>query len=168
MQIDNLSEINIRKLQQKDNPEIAKIIRKSLEEHGANKPGTVFFDPTTDNLESLFGKSGSWYFVAEINEKVLGGAGIFPSAGLPRGTCELVKMYLLPEARRIGLGKKLISMCLDKAKEIGYSQVYLETLPELKQAVKVYEKFGFTYLKEPMGNTGHFGCNVWMIHELKK
>ena len=166
MKIDKHSEIIIRKLELKDNTALAAIIRNSLAEHGANKPGTVFFDPTTDDLESLFRESGSWYFVAELNEKVLGGAGIFPSAGLPDGICELVKMYLIPDARRIGLGRKLISMCLDKATENGYTQIYLETLPELKQAVKVYEKFGFTYLKGPLGNTGHFGCNVWMIHEL--
>lgn len=166
MQIDNISEIIIRKLEQKDNPALASIIRNSLAEHGANKPGTVFFDPTTDDLFSLFHETGSWYFVAESNGKVLGGAGIYPSTGLPKDTCELVKMYLLPEARHIGLGRKLISMCLEKARETGYTQVYLETLPELKQAVKVYEKFGFTYLKGPMGSTGHFGCNVWMIHSL--
>jgi putative acetyltransferase len=168
MTIDKQSEIIIRKLEQKDNTALAKIIRNSLAEHGANKPGTVFFDPTTDDLEKLFREPGAWYFVAELNGKVLGGAGIFPSPGLPKDTCELVKMYLLPEARRIGLGRKLIGMCLDKAAENGYAQVYLETLPELKQAVKVYEKFGFTYLQEPMGNTGHFGCNVWMIHSLNK
>lgn len=168
MQIDNISEIIVRKLEQKDNPALAEIIRNSLAEHGANKPGTVFFDPTTDDLNRLFQEPGSWYFVAELNGKVLGGSGIFPSTGLPKDTCELVKMYLLPEARHIGLGRKLIGMCLDKAKENGYAQVYLETLPELKQAVKVYEKFGFTYLNGPMGNTGHFGCNVWMIHDLHK
>jgi putative acetyltransferase len=166
MQMDITSEIIIRKLEQKDNAALAAIIRNSLAEHGANKPGTVFFDPTTDDLYRLFHEPRSWYFVAESNGKVLGGAGIFPSTGLPGDTCELVKMYLLPEARHIGLGRKLISMCLEKATETGYSQVYLETLPELKQAVKVYEKFGFTYLKGPMGKTGHFGCNVWMIHAL--
>jgi len=39
-------------------------------------------------------------------------------------------------------------------------------MPELRKAVSVYEKFGFTYLTGPMGNTGHFGCDVWMIKEL--
>jgi putative acetyltransferase len=34
--------------------------------------------------------------------------------------------------------------------------------------VKVYEKFGFIYLDGPLGNTGHFGCNVWMLHKLTK
>jgi putative acetyltransferase len=44
--------------------------------------------------------------------------------------------------------------------------MYLETLPELHQAVKVYEKFGFRYLKGPLGNTGHFGCDLWMLKDL--
>jgi putative acetyltransferase len=72
-------------------------------------------------------------------------------------------MYLLPEARGIGLGKKLIDKCLAFAKEAGYKNVYLETMPELKNALKVYEKMGFRYLNKPMGNSGHFGCELWMI-----
>lgn len=165
MQIETYNEIIIRNLKQEDNPAIAKIIRNSLAEFGANKPGTVFFDPTTDDLFALFQKTGSWYAIAEKDGKILGGAGIFPSEGLPPDTCELVKMYLLPEARHIGLGRKLIGLCLEKAREAGYRRIYIETLPELKQAVKVYEKFGFKYIPGPLGNTGHFGCDVWMIHE---
>jgi putative acetyltransferase len=157
--------LTIRAIERGDNAELAGIIRNSLAEFGANKPGTVFYDPTTDDLFNLFRQEGSRYFVAEENGMILGGAGIFPSPGLPAGTCELVKMYLRPEARSRGLGRKLISICLDEAKKLGYENVYLETLPELAQAVKTYEKFGFRYLNGPLGNTGHFGCDVWMIRE---
>jgi len=45
--------------------------------------------------------------------------------------------------------------------------VYLETMPELKQALKVYEKFGFRYLEGPMGNSGHTGCSLWMLKTLE-
>jgi primosomal protein N' (replication factor Y) len=38
--------------------------------------------------------------------------------------------------------------------------------PELKQALNVYAKFGFEYLKGPMGNSGHTGCSMWMLKEL--
>ena len=96
----------------------------------------------------------------------MGGGGIFPSNGLPEDTCELVKMYLLPEARGIGLGRMLIQKCLDGARATGFKKIYLETMPELKQALKTYEKFGFQYLDGPMGNTGHFGCDRWMLMEL--
>jgi putative acetyltransferase len=158
--------ITIRPIAPHDNAVLARIIRASLAEFGANKLGTVYFDPTTDALFELFREPGSYYFVAETPAELLGGAGIYPSPGLPEGTCELVKMYLRPEARGQGLGRQLISQCLETAREAGYRQVYLETMPELAKAVKTYERFGFRYLNGPMGDTGHFGCDVWMLLDI--
>ena len=159
-------QVLIREIKPADNAEIATIIRSSLAEFGAAKPGTVYFDPTTDDLHTLFRQPRSRYYVAESEGKLLGGCGIFPSPGLPEGTCELVKMYLRPEARGLGLGRKMVAMALDTAREMGYRRVYLETMPELAQAVKVYERFGFERLCGPMGDTGHFGCDMWMILNL--
>ena len=156
----------IRTIQPSDNPDLAIIVRNTLAEFKAARPGTVYFDPTTDRLFELFQTPGSIYYVALQDDTILGGAGIFPSPGLPSDTCELVKMYLLPGSRGKGLGRVLIEKCLGFAREAGYKKVYLETLPELKKAMYVYEKFGFKYLDGPMGNTGHFGCDVWMLKEL--
>ena len=161
-----LSDIIIRSLQPSDNPNLAVIVRNTLTEFGANVPGTVFYDPTTDALFELFRAPKAAYFVAEAEGKILGGGGIYPTEGLPENTCELVKMYLLPEARGLGLGRTLIERCLETAIEYGFQQVYLETLPELKLAVKVYEKYGFEYLSTPLGNTKHFGCGLWMLKKL--
>jgi putative acetyltransferase len=161
-----LMNITIRPIRPTDNPELAVIVRNTLTEFGANVPGTVYFDPTTDALFELFQTQKSAYFVAEAEGKILGGGGIYPTEGLPENTCELVKMYLLPEARGIGLGRTLIERCLETAVEQGFQQVYLETLPELNLAVKVYEKFGFEYLSAPLGNTKHFGCGLWMLKKL--
>ena len=153
----------LRSIQPRDNPFLAQIVRNTLAEFGANHPGTVYFDPTTDALYELFQKEGAEYFVACIDDQIVGGAGIYPTNGLPADTCELVKMYLVPQARGMGLGKTLIEKSLSFAQNKGYTQVYLETMPELKQALKVYEKFGFGYLKGPMGNSGHTGCSLWML-----
>ena len=160
------SKILIRSIQPSDNPELAVIVRNTLTEFGAANPGTVFFDPTTDALFELFQAPKAAYFVAEAEGKILGGGGIYPTEGLPETTCELVKMYLLPEARGLGLGRTLIEQCLETAVANDFQQVYLETLPELKLAVKVYEKYGFEYLSTPLGNTKHFGCDLWMLKKL--
>jgi putative acetyltransferase len=157
----------IRPIQQSDNPFLAKIVRDTLAEFGANHPGTVYYDATTDTLYELFQKKGAAYFVAEIDNEIVGGGGIYPTDGLPGDTCELVKMYLLPKARGSGLGKTLIEKSIAFAEETGYKNVYLETMPELKQALNVYAKFGFDYLKGPMGNSGHTGCSLWMLKSLK-
>jgi putative acetyltransferase len=161
-----MNQILLRTIQPPDNPAIANIIRTSLTEFGVNKPGTVYYDESTDHLYELFQKKRSVYFIAEKNEELIGGAGIYPSDGLPEDVCELVKMYLKKEARGLGLGRELINNCLRFATSTGYKKVYLETFPELEKAVSVYKKFGFSNLEGPMGNTGHFGCDVWMVKEL--
>jgi putative acetyltransferase len=161
-----MNNIVIRNIQPSDNPFLAKIVKDTLAEFGANRPNTVYYDPTTDALYELFQKEGAAYSVAEMNSEIVGGGGIYPTDGLPADTCELVKMYLLPHARGAGLGRILIEKCLASAKEAGYKQVYLESMPELKQALNMYAKFGFEYLKGPMGNSGHTGCSLWMIKRL--
>jgi putative acetyltransferase len=161
-----MSSVTIRTIQPADNPSLAVIIRNALAEFGANKPGTVYYDATTDALYELFQTPGSSYYVASANGQLIGGAGIYPSPGLPPDTAELVKMYLSPAARGKGTGKMLIEKALQFAGEAGYRKVYLETMPELRKAMSVYEKFGFRYLDGPLGNTGHFGCKLWMLKEL--
>lgn len=158
--------MHIRTISPNDNAALASIIRNTLEEFGANKPGTVYFDSSTDHLSDVFLQTRSIYFVAEEDGVILGGSGIYPTEGLPDGTCELVKLYLSPAARGKGLGKELMQRCLEAAAEMGYNKVYLETMPELKVAVPMYERAGFTYLSNPMGNSGHCGCDIWMARDL--
>lgn len=157
---------SIRFIEPKDNVALAAVIRAALTEFGANKPGTVYFDPTTDQLFQLFETPGSVYYVAEKDNEILGGCGIFPTVGLPDKTCELVKLYLAPSARGTGLGKALMLKAMAWAKEAGYEQVYLETMPELSNAVTMYEKLGYNRLTKAMGNSGHDGCSIWMLKAL--
>lgn len=158
--------IAIRDLRKEDNPLLAKIVKDTLAEFGANHPNTVYYDPSTDTLFEVFQTPRSKYFLAEIDDEMVGGGGIYPTDGLAGDTCELVKMYLLPKARGHGLGRILIEKCIEAARENGFKKIYLETMPELKQALKVYEKFGFKYLDGSMGNSGHTGCSLWMLKEL--
>jgi putative acetyltransferase len=161
-----MKNIYIRPIRAEDNATIAAIVRKTLAEFGANKPGTVYFDPTTDNLFKLFSLPDSAYFIIEVEGRIVGGSGVFPTPGLPDGCCELVKLYLLSELRGQGLGLLLMEKCFQKAIDLGFSEMYLETMPELRTAIGLYEKAGFTYLPGPMGQSGHFGCDLWMIKNL--
>jgi len=160
------SGIAIRKIEPADNEALAKIIRDSLEEFGAVKPGTVYFDETTDILSEVFRAPGSCYFVVTVHGQVAGGAGIFPTKNLPNSTCELVKLYLAPIARGKGLGKLLMQKCEEAARVEGYENIYLETMPELKIAIPMYEKMDYQYLDKAMGNSGHTGCDIWMYKKL--
>jgi putative acetyltransferase len=158
--------ISIEKIQPEDNQAIALLIREVLTEFGANKPGTVFTDPTTDHLYQLFQNQKSQYFIAKDDGIIVGGCGIYPTIGLPEGCIELVKLYVSKSHRSIGLGKQLMEKSIEAAISEGYHEVYLETLPELHIAVGLYEHLGFEYLDHPYGDSGHFACDLWMRKNL--
>ena len=116
-----MTQISIRTITPKDNKMLAKIIRETLTEFKANKPGTVFYDESTDHLCDVFKIDGSIYYVAETEGEILGGAGIYPTENLPEGVCELVKLYLTEKARGQGIGKLLMQKCIAAAIDFGYS-----------------------------------------------
>ncbi|MBZ4188325.1 GNAT family N-acetyltransferase [Niabella beijingensis] len=161
-----MSTVFIRPVEEKDNIELATIIRTAFLEFNAPTRGTVFEDPTTDRLSDLFGAPRSVLWVAEAGGQLLGCCGIYPTEGLPEHCAELVKFYLSGAARGKGAGKSLFNKCLESATALGYSQVYLESLPQFNTAVGMYEKLGFRKLDAPMGNSGHCGCNIWMLKDL--
>lgn len=159
--------ITLTPIQESDNSEIAALIREVLTEFGANKPGTVFTDPTTDDLYALFQVPKSHYFIAKDGEKIVGGCGIYPTKGMPEGCVELVKLYVANTHRSTGLGKRLLLESIEVAKQEGFREVYLETLPELHIAVGLYEKLGFKCLAAPYGDSGHFACDLWMAKNIE-
>jgi putative acetyltransferase len=160
------SEITFRLIEKKDNKVIAELIREIFREYKIDMPGTVYTDPTTNNLFELFRMPGSEYWIAEENGLIIGGGGVYPTPMLPEGCAELVKLYLSASHRGRGIGRKIINLIFQSAVRLGYRQLYLESFPELDRAISLYEKTGFRYISKPLGNSGHFACNVWMIKEL--
>lgn len=159
-------EIIIRKIQKSDNQSLAKIIRSCFHDFNVATAGTVYEDPTTDQLYELFSLENATLFVAEIDGEIAGCCGIYPTEGLPENCAELVKFYINKDYRGRGIGKMLMEKSIDFAKNAGFKSIYIESLPEFSTAVSIYEKQGFTYLDQPLGNSGHTGCNLWMIKHL--
>ncbi len=160
------SNITFRKIQKSDNKALALIIRNCFTELNIPTEGTVFTDVTTDDLFTLFEVPNAMLWVALEADKVLGCCGVYPTSALPNGCVELVKFYLAPEARGKKVGKALFEKSLESALQFKYKSVYIESFPQFSDAVKMYKKFGFTYLTNPLGNSGHFGCNIWMLKQL--
>lgn len=161
-----MNQIVIREIQERDNFEIATIVRDVLMEMGAPKVGTAYADPQLDFMFETYNQLRSVYFVVEKDHKIIGGAGISQLENGEETICELQKMYFLPEARGLGLGIQIIEKCLQRAKDFGFESCYLETMPYMEAAQKLYKKVGFEYLCQPLGNTGHTSCPVWMLKKL--
>jgi len=156
----------IREIQIEDNQQIAAVIRKVLIELNVPKVGTAYADPQLDFMFETYTELKSAYFVIENEGKILGGAGVKQLENEENNICELQKMYVLSEARNLGLGAKLIENCLQKAIEFEFESCYLETMPYMEAAQKLYKKVGFDYRCSPLGNTGHTSCQVWMLKKL--
>ena len=159
-----MSNFTIRSIHQKDNAEVANVIRTVMTSFGAVGEGFSIEDPEVDQMYEAYQESQSeMYVVVEKEGKVLGCGGFAPLIGGDADTCELRKMYFLPEARGKGLGQKMLEMALMGAKERGFKKCYLETLEHMTAARKLYEKAGFLPLTCPMGNTGHGGCDSYYL-----
>ena len=161
-----IKKYTIRKIKPGDNAKLAIIIRKVLTEFGGNRPGTAYYDYDTEHMYEAYQDKGKVYYVVELNGKLVGGSGIKQLAGEDKSICELQKLYILEETRGLGIGKALVDKCLLFAKEVGYKKCYLETFPNMTAAINLYKKFNFKNLDKPFGNTGHNGCDVWMMHDL--
>lgn len=161
-----MNNIIIREITKSDNAFLANIIRGVFEEYNAPQNGSVYSDPTTDHLFEMFKKERSVLWVAEMDGEIMGCCGIYPTNGLPTDCAELVKFYISVKARGKGIGKTLMQKSVDAAKQLGYSEIYLESFPVFSDAVGIYEKQGFTNLDHPLGNSGHTACTIWMSKKI--
>ena len=158
--------IVIREIRPEDNAQIEAVIKGCFPEFKIPLKGTAYEDAETPFMyESYQGEKEVYYVIASDTE-VLGGAGIKQLEDFDGNVCELQKMYFSPKVRGKGFGKKMFEACLKAAKDFGFETCYLESASQLKAAIHIYEDSGFEHRAEPLGNTGHYSCGVWMTKTL--
>lgn len=152
----------IREITQQDNAAIKKIIQDSLSSLGLAIPGTAYFDPQLADLHQYYNNlSQAKYWIVERDGEVVGGVGIAPFDEQAK-ICELQKLYLSPQAQGLGLANQLMETALAYAAD-HYEACYLETTHALEAACRLYEKFGFTLLTEPLVGSEHSAMNAWYL-----
>ena len=159
-------EYTIRLIQANDNAQVGALIRGVMNEFQAVGEGYSINDAELDDMHGNYQSDRSCYFVIVLENKVVGCGGIAPLSGGNESTCELRKMFFLPETRGRGLGRSLLEMLLDEARKRDFKQCYLETLQRMDRAIELYQKNGFKLLERAEGNTGHCGCDRWYLLNL--
>lgn len=117
-------------------------------------------------LSELPGKyaspKGELLLAYDLANNPLGCVGLRPIA--PDGCCEIKRLYVSPQARGLGLGGALIDAILKTASQIGYSEIRLDTLPTMTQAIALYRKAGFCpiepYYETPIVGTLFLGRHL--------
>ncbi len=134
--------LNIKQATNADREQAAKLIYGVLREYGLQPdPGGTDLD--LRDIEFHYTNNGGYFGILysdEPEEKIVATVGI---RRLDSETCELRKMYMLPHLRGRGLGRQLLDHALAKAGELGYRRVTLETASPLKEAIALYQKYGF-------------------------
>ena len=171
--------ITLRPITPSDNASVAHVIRTVMPEFSCVGEGFSINDPEVDDMAAAYAGDRAGFFVIEQSvggpagagegfrgTVVIGCAGFAPLTGGDPDTCELRKMYILKEGRGFGGGTLLMEACLEGARAAGYAKMYLETVTAMQDAAAVYKKYGFELLGWPLGNTGHGGCDLYMVRDL--
>lgn len=143
-------------------PALAKLIRSALKTFCLDIPGTVYFDENLDHLSQFYSSEGRSYYVLLQNGVFIGGIGLSEFDG---DCCELQKLYLTDAAKGQGLGYNMIAYIENRAREMGYKRMYLETHSNLSAAIHIYEKAGYTEIARPK-SVVHSTMNKFYIKNL--
>jgi len=160
-----MDDLTFRPVRASDDPALAAIIRSGMAEFGICGEGPAS-DPEVDSISAAYAGPGAAYFVVEAGGRVLGGGGIGSIEGIPEDICELRKMYLCPESRGLGAGRRLLELCLDAARDRDYLVCHLATLGRMEGARRLYARAGFQLLDHEVPGSGHLGCDTWYSLEL--
>lgn len=159
------SDFLIRTILERDNSQVERLIIDVMSEYECIGPNYSSSDPEVRNMYEAYSGKGAVFYVIEKDNKIYGCGGIANLSG-EEGVCELRKMYFYHELRGLGLGSRLLEICLDAARKMNYNQCYLETVIRMQKAAKLYLKYGFMPIDKPLGSTGHSGCDAQYILNL--
>ena len=109
------------------------------------------FAQELNTLSEMYGPPCGILLLAEIGDTAAGCAAVRPIKDL---TCELKRVYVRPDFRGSGLGRRLTETALQAARGLGYTRIRLDTLPQMQAAQRLYEDLGFrdipAYYGEPI------------------
>lgn len=112
------------------------------------------YDDELIHLEAKYGRPEGRLYLAWCDGQP---AGCIAMRNMGDGKCEMKRFYVKPEFRNRKIGSTLMKKLLDAACREGYGEMYLDTLPFLKEAVGMYRKAGFQeieiYNDSPMENS---------------
>lgn len=132
--------MQIRAATNADSAAVQALIFEVLQEYGL-RPDAQGMDKDLSTLEESYHQQQGYFGVVQTDE-----GHIVATLGLQKvdqQSCELRKMYALPQARGQGLGHALMRYALFRAQQLGYQQVILETVTPLVEARALYARYGF-------------------------
>jgi len=150
--------LTIRSATNDDCKRVAELVFGVLGEFGL-APDAETTDADLQDIEANYLHRGGVFEVIEDEQSnLLGSFGLYP---VNETTCELRKMYFIPSARGVGLGKFVLERAIVQARALGFKQIVLETSSKLIAANHLYTKFGFNPV-----NSDHLAARADQAYKL--
>lgn len=132
--------IEVRFVTADDVPDVIRVVTDVLAEFGLSFGEGSATDAELHALPASYVDHGGAFWIARRGGELLGTCGVFP---VRPGIFELRKMYLVPAARGLGIGKRLLDVALELARARGATHMVLDTIHEMTRAIAFYEAHGF-------------------------
>jgi putative acetyltransferase len=124
-------------------PEEMPLVRKLFEEYAASLDIDLCFQDFERELETLPGAYGPPEGAIIIAFSGGEPAGCVALRKLEKEACEMKRLYVKPEHRGAGVGRALAGAVIERAREIGYASIKLDTLRSMTEANALYVSLGF-------------------------
>ena len=136
----NLSTFRLREAVADDAGAIRAVVVAVMSEYGLSSDLDGNDGDLRDFIAAYRERGGSFRVVASIEGDIVGCGGLYP---IDEQQAEIRRMYLLPHARGLGIGRKLLEDLIALATERHFERVVLETASVLKEAIALYRSRGF-------------------------
>lgn len=135
-----MSMLHLRLASNEDLRAIVDVVYTVLGEYGLKSNPEDTDADLKDIEESYFNRGGLFSVLVDASGAIIGTYGLYR---IDSGQCELRKMYLLWQYRKMGWGRKMMDAAIRQAGEFGCTTMTLETASVLKEAIGLYKSYGF-------------------------
>ena len=156
----------IRPMEEDDGIPLGKIILQVLGEFNARELTSTYEDEEVRFMHKVYSQDKYIFYTVLKDGQVRGGVGVSPLEEAGDECCEVRKMYLLPEDRGFGLGRKVLERCLEKARSKGYKTAYAKTATRMPQAITLFQKLNFNVTSSPLKEDTKNHSFIWFSRSL--
>ncbi len=124
-----------------------KIVRALFEEYADSLGidlGFQNFEEELANLPGCYARPEGCILLAKYNEEI---AGCVALRKLSDSICEGKRLYVKPQFRGLGIGRKLVESVIEEARKMGFSRMRGDTLASMKAAQALYASLGFKQIE---------------------
>ena len=138
-------DITILPFQPEHQSEVKRLVLEGLAEHW----GALDLALNSDLNDISAAYAHSVFLVAWQNDRIIGTGALIPRS---HDTAEIVRMSVVIDMRRKGVGSKILQRLCEQAKQNGYKHLILETTETWHEAIEFYRQFGFQVTHRLDGN----------------